>query len=170
MRCKLPHNMAHTLPPWLRSYNCLFETFPENNSSSHHKTVTNSGLFIVHEASKIGITKANYIMNVGLPIYEHKILSTLKISQNFLSHSPMASTKITQVSNQHTNCKSNIWACAYLIIHQAAYHRWIWDHFHLTPFFIILRTLSLWKFVTFTIEALLGAEQCTLNLFKTLSI
>ena len=73
-----------------RSYKCLLDTFPRNNSFSHHKDITRSKLFIFYTAYIIGITKTNHPKSVGTSICQHEILGTLKIPQNFLSRFPVA--------------------------------------------------------------------------------
>ena len=86
------------------------------------KDITRSGLFIIHAACIIEITKTNHSKSVGMPICQHEILGTLKILQNFLSRFLVAFTKITHVPAQLVDNNSNIRMCAYLRIHQAAHN------------------------------------------------
>ena len=120
-----------------RSCKCQLDTFPQNSSLDHHRDITRNGIFIIHAAYIIGITKTNQLKSTGTPICQHEILGTLKIPQNFLSHFLVALTRITQIPTQQADNKINIRACAYLRIHQA-----------FISLNIIMRILAFEKFVT----------------------
>ena len=132
-----------------RSCKYLFNTFPWNSSSCHHKDIPRSGFLIIHITCIIGVTETNHLKSVGTSICQHEILGTLKIPQDFLSRFPMVLSRIAQVSTKHTNNKCNIMMCAYLSIHQATNKRSIRDCFYLISLNIISRTLGLGELVAF---------------------